>query len=126
MYMATKKKAVKAVKKHGKAHPTASAAPKEPILIRIKAAVDVEDLKSLEATVDRLADKAAQISDAAAVIAQDSDPNEKQLHRRVLVVIYDAAGVRMSNSSYDLDVADVLYLTVGMAGVEAKQASGKR
>ncbi|GEM_PF-6409548 len=106
------------------APPVINAKPPEPIEIKI--AVDSEDLQRLEATIDRAGEIAARVEVAAKAIADDKDPNEKQLNRRVEIAIYDFSNTRISNSSYDLLASDSLNIRVEGDDCEAKVKSSMR
>jgi hypothetical protein len=107
--MATTKKAVK--KSSAKVIPIAPATDKTSV--KVKIGVDAEDMKDLLGAADRFEVAANSMQAAARVIAESKDPGEKQLHRRVVVAVYDAAGTRISNASHDLSEGDELTLNVG-------------
>jgi hypothetical protein len=114
--MATTKKEVKKVLR---ARREKKKAAKEPLVVNV--AVESTLSAVSEAKIDVLRAEMAQLREA-----QRKDPGEKQLHRRVLVLVYDAAGVRIANTSYDLMKDDTLALSVDAESVRATTASASR
>jgi hypothetical protein len=92
-------------------------------VITLKVDVDTEDFTRLQEAIVRASDVAGRVESAAKAIANHKDPNHKQLHRRVRVLVYDAAGTRISNSISDLTRSDVLTLKVDCDNVDAKTVS---
>jgi multidrug efflux pump subunit AcrB len=98
----------------------------EPLSIKVKVAVDTEDMDTLRATADRVADAADRVAAAAKDITSPDDPNRKQLHRRVVLAIYDSEGVRISDASFDLTASDQLTSIVLGDAITSRIASGVR
>lgn len=106
------------------APPLVAAKIAEPLKFRI--ALETDDLNRLDAAAHQCETATLRIEAAAKAIAEHSDPNEKQLHRRVCVAVYDSGGVRISNTSYDLVVTDRLSLVVdegAISGIVATRSA---
>jgi hypothetical protein len=85
--------------------------------LKFTVSVDAKQLEDLTSHCDRIADIADRVESAAKVIADNRDPHEKQLHRRVVWAVYDADGVRIQNNISDLALGDVFELTVRHASI---------
>jgi hypothetical protein len=95
-------------------------------VVEIKVGVADKDLAALRETAAELGKTALQVEAAAKAIAANKDPNEHQLHRRVCVAVYDSQGIRISNSSFDLDVEDALSVSVDANEVRGSVQSRTR
>jgi hypothetical protein len=109
-----KKKAAKRSRYAGKIAPWILTEAKPTV---VQVAVESTLSQASEAKID---DFRADMKATREALTKRTDPNRKQLHRRVLVLIYDAVGARVSSTSYDLTKTDRLALNVNAAVISGQ------
>ncbi len=83
--------------------------------LKLSVTIDSEELLPVTEAAMRLERATVAVKELNAV----PDPGEKRLHRRVLLLVYDGTGTRMSNTSYDLSEQESLSIQVSKDSVSA-------